>query len=85
MIWENWLHEQAEVRDRAGLHRTLHRRNVPRPIVDRFQGLVRAIGKPIERPKLSPAVEARMIDCFRSDVESLKAFTGKSFAEWRQY
>jgi hypothetical protein len=67
------------------LHRTLHRRNVPRPIVDGFQGLVRAIGKPIERPKLSPAVEARMIDCFRSDVESLRAFTGKSFADWRQY
>ncbi|HEX5860703.1 MAG TPA: aminotransferase class I/II-fold pyridoxal phosphate-dependent enzyme, partial [Nocardioides sp.] len=34
MIWENWLDEQAEVRNRAGLQRTLHPRGPADRLVD---------------------------------------------------
>jgi 8-amino-7-oxononanoate synthase len=34
MIWEKWLDEQAGLRERAGLHRTVHPRGPADPVVD---------------------------------------------------
>ncbi len=34
MIWEKWLDDQSELRDRAGLRRTLHARGPDDPVVD---------------------------------------------------
>ena len=69
----------------ARLHRAMHRHDVPRPIVTRYQALVRAAGIPVEKPKLPADLEARLVECFRQDVSRLRAFTGERFPEWREY
>ncbi len=40
-------------------------------------------GEPVERPSLSTATEERLKEALRDDMKKLRAFTGKSFSQWR--
>lgn len=68
-----------------GLRRALHDDRVPYQIVRAFKAVVRATGRPIERPRLSEDLERRLTGCFRDDVAQLRAFTSNTFAGWRTY
>ena len=39
--------------------------------------------RPIEQPKLDKALEKRLTDYLKDDVDSIRKYTGNDFKSWR--
>ncbi len=77
--YREWTHDGKFLRRRRGIVASpLHAMNLA---LDHFvwSRLFRA-----RRPRLSPALAARLADLYRDDIESLEAWLGHSLAGWKE-
>jgi hypothetical protein len=66
--WVRWLSRQVPQRWKDRLRPYMSLRWLP--------------GERVERPEVTPSVQAHLEAVFRPDVEALRAWTGRAFADW---
>src|SRR5262249_7233376 len=58
---------------------------IPHPLARALQRLSLIGGRPINKPKLSPAQDLHLQSLLRDDVARLRDYLGDSLSEWRAY
>lgn len=58
---------------------------LPMPVIQILKKIIVRTGTEIEWPAIDAALEARLMDIYRSDVERLREFSGLGLEDWRAY